>query len=132
VQVYARPIDLSGPLSPLNNVGIEHQWLQTDQYEAGMGPTGGGVPGQQEPPDLPGVPVSTIDHSGQSQNPNAHKISIPFEVDDYCVSQMIKPGQSLGRFIPGLNDCHAFVSHVLQACRKNKPVISPFIPWKPR
>ncbi|HKU19316.1 MAG TPA: RHS repeat-associated core domain-containing protein [Candidatus Saccharimonadales bacterium] len=119
---YARPTNITGDYSWVNDLGITHQWLQTDIYEAGMGPMGGGVPGQGEPPDAPGTPVGTVDHTGQSNQPGSYSIPLPYDVDEDCVNDMIKPGRDLGRFIPGVNDCHTFVQQVLQHCRKRKIV----------
>jgi RHS repeat-associated protein len=119
---YARPTQITGDYSWVNSLGITHQWIKTDTYEAGMGPMGGDVPGQNEPPDAPGTPVGTIDHSGQFKEPGSRAIPLPFDVDEDCVNGMIKPGQDLGRFLPGINDCHTFVQQVLQHCRKHKIV----------
>lgn len=119
---YARPTHITGDYSWVNGVGITHQWIKTDTYEAGMGPTGGGVPGQDEPPDAPGVPVETVDHTGQSNQPGSYSIPLPYDVDEDCVNNMIKPGRDLGRFLPAINDCHTFVQQVLTHCRKHKSV----------
>ncbi|GLQ93473.1 hypothetical protein GCM10007901_24240 [Dyella acidisoli] len=117
---YARPTHITGDYSWVNDVGITHQWIKTDTYEAGMGPMGGGVPGQDEPPDSPGTPVGTIDHTGQSDQSGSYSIPLPYDVDEDCVNDMIKPGRDLGRFLPAINDCHTFVQQVLQHCRKHK------------
>ena len=121
VSWYGRPTNITGPWAPVNNLGISHQWLKTDTQEAGMGPAGGNVPGQGEPPDAPGSPVATVDHKGQSQQPGAYEYPLPFDVDEQCVNEMIEPGRDLGSFIPGINDCHTFVQQVLTHCRLHKP-----------
>jgi hypothetical protein len=117
---YARPTHITGKYSWVNELGITHQWLKTGKYEAGMGPMGGGVPGQGEPPDAPGTPVGTIDHTGQSSQPGSYSIPLPDDLDEDCVNNMIKPGRDLGSFLPGLNDCHTFVQQVIAHCRKHK------------
>jgi RHS repeat-associated protein len=116
VKEYQRPINLNGPLSPLNGTGIDHHWIKTDKYEAGMGPTGGDVPGQGRA-DFPLAPVSTIDHTGQSESPGATEVPISFPVNEECVNRLIAPGRPLGLFVPGSNDCHTFDARVLDLCR---------------
>ncbi|MBZ5532401.1 MAG: peptidase C39, bacteriocin processing [Acidobacteriia bacterium] len=116
VKEYQRPINLNGPLSPLNWTGIDHRWIKTDKYEAGMGPTGGDVPGQGRA-DFPLAPVSTIDHTGQSKSPDATEVPIPFPVNEECVNALIAPGRPLGLFVPSSNDCHTFDARVLDLCR---------------
>jgi hypothetical protein len=118
VEWYSRPINLSGPLEPLNRIGIEHQWLRTNTHEAGMGPAGGDVPGQGRNADFPGVKVEIVDHTGQASQPNAKKNPLPFDVDEACIDEKLKPGRQLGRFVPGYNDCHTTVSDILNACKK--------------
>ncbi|WP_089725806.1 RHS repeat-associated core domain-containing protein [Candidatus Thiosymbion oneisti] len=114
---HERPVNLDGIASILNYTGAKHHWIKTDMLEAGMGPQGGNVPGQGDNKDLPGVPVETIDHSGQSIEPNARQIPIPYPVDEQCVNNLIRPGRDLGRFIPFFNDCKGFVDDVLDECR---------------
>ena len=119
---YARPTQITGPFSFVNDLGITHQWIRTDTEEAGMGPAGGGVPGQGEPPDAPFTNVGTIDHTGQSNQPGAYSIPLPDDMDESCVNEMINPGRDLGKFIPGVNDCHTFVQQVISHCRLHKPL----------
>lgn len=119
---YARPTQITGPFSFVNDLGITHQWIKTDTEEAGMGPAGGGVPGQGEPPDAPFTNVGTIDHTGQSNQPGAYSIPLPDDMDESCVNEMISPGRDLGKFIPGVNDCHTFVQQVISHCRLHKPL----------
>lgn len=95
-----------------------HEWIMTDTYEAGMGAEGGGVPGGQI--DLPGIPTTTNDHTGQHSQPGA-KCYVMKDVDEDCVNRMIKPGQPTGRWWPW-NNCNTFVSDVLSECStKPKP-----------
>uniref|UniRef100_UPI000B226E99 RHS repeat-associated core domain-containing protein n=1 Tax=Xanthomonas graminis TaxID=3390026 RepID=UPI000B226E99 len=117
VQVWARPINIDGPLSFLNNSGVEHWWIKTDTVEAGMGPDNGGVPGQAAP-DMPFTPTRVVDHAGESQRPGAHRLPIRgLPVDESCVDRKIQLGLKTGPFIPFAHDCHMFVNDVLDQCR---------------
>ena len=120
VVLFGRPVNFNGPAAILNGVGIEHQWIKTDSKESGMGPAAGEIPGQGINKDLPFIPVGTIDHSGQSAQPGSHPIPLPFPVNEQCVDGLINPGQDLGRFIPGINDCHTFTDDTLKRCRMNQ------------
>jgi len=117
VVIVSRPVNFNGVASALNSTGIEHQWVKTDSFEAGMGPTTGEVPGQGNNKDLPLTSVSTIDHTGQSQLPNSNESPVPFPVNEQCINNLIQPGQNLGRFVPLFNDCQTFVEDVLNECR---------------
>ncbi|KAG9575752.1 hypothetical protein KCV01_g17711, partial [Aureobasidium melanogenum] len=116
VYVFSRPTHITGPFSFVNQVGITHHWIKTDKYEAGMGPLGGGVPGQDRPPDAIFSPVGTVDHTGQSTEDGSQLIPLYEDIDEGCVDEMIQPGRPLGRFIPTMNDCHTFVDQVLKHC----------------
>ena len=111
VQVCRRPADLPWPLSE-----TDHYWLRTDRYESGMGPAAGGVPARNSNYDLPGDPVTTNDHSGESKASDAVCQQLD-DVDEQCVNDWIRPGRDLGGFRPD-NNCQTFASTVINACRK--------------
>ena len=115
VSKWGQPADLPFPLNQ-----FDHQWLKTDQYEAGMGGMDGNVPGQEGRSDWPKADTQTVNHSGQSRAPDAHQIEIPFAVDEACVNQLIAPGRQTGPWTP-TNQCQSFVDDVLEACRLSKP-----------
>lgn len=120
VTIYGRPVNLDGPLSVLNDPGIEHWWIKTDTAEAGMGPAGGNVPGQGAP-DLPFTPTTVNDHSGQSTKSDAHVV--PYSgppLNEQCVNKLLKPGSKTGPFVPFVNDCHTFVLDVIEQCHEKK------------
>jgi hypothetical protein len=81
-----------------------------------MGGVNGLVPAQEGRREYFGVPVQTVSHVGESQFQNAKQIAIPFPVDEVCVNEMIRPGQSLGTFTPS-NNCQTFALDVLNRCR---------------
>jgi RHS repeat-associated protein len=114
---WERPVNFDGAASVLNRTGLTHQWLKTDSQESGMGPQTGNVPGQGNNKDAPGAPVGTKDHTGESTQSGAHKVPIPFAVDEACVNELNRPGRNLGKFIPLRNDCQTFADDVLSACR---------------
>ena len=111
---WARPADV-GPSGVVGAV-VDHHWLKTDKYEAGMGPANGQVPAQDGRSDYFGVPVQTVDHTGQSKAENAKQIPIPFPVDEACVNYLIQPGRSLGKFLPK-NNCQTYADYVISRCR---------------
>ncbi len=103
-----RPADIPGSANL-----IDHHWLMTDKYEAGMGGDCP-VPGQGCS-DVPFIPTSTKDHSGQSDQMNASCSLVP-DVDEDCVNARIAPGRPLGPRLPW-NQCQSFASRVLFLCR---------------
>jgi RHS repeat-associated protein len=128
-EVYRRPTQINGPFSPLNALDINHYWIKTDKYEAGMGGPAAQIPGQGAP-DMPFTKVHTKDHSGQSKASNAQQVKLPYEVDEQCVNERIRPGRELGRFVPGMNDCQSFVGGVLDQCRiDNRQTWEQAIDW---
>lgn len=117
VTVWSRPADVPGG-GIASQFGIEHQWIKTDKYESGMGPAFGGVPAQNgRSNDRPGDPVETTDQSGESRQPNARKVPLPWAVNEACINWCIKPGRPLGTW--GLtNQCNTFVDDCLTRCRQ--------------
>jgi hypothetical protein len=73
------------------------------------------VPGQNAPADLPFIPVAVVDHTGESQAPNASCVEIPNEDED-CVGRELRVGKPEGRFVPGVNDCISFAGRTLNKC----------------
>lgn len=61
VEICERPAELPGN----DKLGLPHQWVKTDTGAGGMGPKGGGVPGQGGC-DCPGRPTVVVDHSGET------------------------------------------------------------------
>ena len=95
-----------------------HTMIRTSTKEAGLGPAAGGVPGAGAP-DAIGSPTTINDHSGQYAQPGASYFQVP-DVDEGCVNRLLVIGKPEGPFYPGLNDCHTFVSNMLDACRKDQ------------
>ncbi|MEZ4726002.1 MAG: RHS repeat-associated core domain-containing protein [Caldilineaceae bacterium] len=106
-----RPADLPIP--------VDHHWIKTDTYEAGMGGLNGNVPAQNGNWDWPYSNTQTNDHSGQSTADNASCVEIP-DADEECVNSKIKPSQSTGRF-SSWNNCQSFSKTVLEQCGGNYP-----------
>ena len=110
VLLCKRPADLPFPFNQ-----FDHWWIKTDKYEAGMGARPGEIPGQGNS-DLPYTPTQTVDHTGQSEAPNATCEEKPDE-DEECVDEAIAPGQPTGPWLP-FNQCQTFAAEVLVGCRK--------------
>jgi RHS repeat-associated protein len=105
---------------PLNQ--FDHYWIKTDTFEAGMGGMRGGVPGQNGNSDRPYDPTQTVDHSGQSKASNA-SCEKQRNVDEQCVNDLIRPGQSTGGWNP-YNQCQSFAYSTVNRCRTG-PQIPP-------
>lgn len=127
VKVCSRPVDL--PV--LGRLGIPHKWVKTDTKEAGLGPAGGGVPGEVAPAcdnSCPYIAKTEItNHSGQSSDPNASCETIA-NVDEGCVNRLLEVGQAQGPWAFGFNDCWTFADRVILACRTGLPSIGPSPP----
>jgi len=120
VTLWKRPVDI-GPSGIVGWIpGANHQWIKTDTLEAGMGPwdpnNSGQVPGQDGRKDRPGDPTQTVDHTGQSDAPNAEQIPLPHPVEEECINRCIRPGQDTGAWGPD-NNCWTFVDDCLERCR---------------
>jgi RHS repeat-associated protein len=117
VYLCHRPLNLVGIFSFLNNHPdlATHTWIKTESKEAGLGNANGTVPGQNAPADLPFVPTTVNDHTGESKAPNASCTALPNEDED-CVNEQLRLGTPHGRFFPGVNDCSTFASNVLNKC----------------
>lgn len=92
---------------------VDHHWLKTDRFEAGMGGDCP-VPGQGCS-DFPLVATRTMDHSGQSDQLNATCQQVG-DIEEACVDAQIAPGRSTGRWLPW-NHCQSFASRILVLCR---------------
>ena len=98
---------------PMNQ--FDHYWIKTGKYESGMGPMNGQVPAQQGRSDWPYDPTQTVNHAGQSKEPNA-TCEVQRNVNESCVNSKIKPGQPLGHWTP-FNQCQSFAYGTVNACR---------------
>jgi hypothetical protein len=114
VELWTRPADL------WFNVGnvVPHDWIKVPGLEAGLGPRGGGVPGQEtRSEDM--IPFYTqtevINHAGQSESPEASGRQIQ-GIDEICVRNELELGKSQGRWTP-LNTCLTFARKVIEKCR---------------
>jgi RHS repeat-associated protein len=106
VQVCCRPAEVAGGL-------VDHCWIRTDSVEAGMGPAGGGVPGNQS--DSPYVTQTQVnDHSSERGRPNVSCYSVP-DISETCVDDNLRIGTPLGRWTL-TNQCRSFVGNVLNRC----------------
>ena len=94
----------------------DHYWVKTDTQETGLGRAPGQIPGQNGNSDGFGVPTQWIDHTGQSQEPNAECAVVP-KVDEDCVNALTRQGTEAGFFFPSINDCQTNTSEVLNYCR---------------
>ena len=93
---------------------VDHQWIQTDSVEAGMGGTRGNIPGNQSG-DMPGDPVQVTDHSGRSKEKGSSCEAIP-NINEAKVNDQLRIGRPLGRWYP-TNQCQSFARSVLQNAR---------------
>lgn len=112
VKICKRTADLPGN----SIIGAEHWWLKTPTKEVGMGQADGRVPGHGEsgPPDLE---TRMVDHSKEPKT-NCVRVDQPVDVD--CVNRELEVGRDTGRWVPGLNDCHTVVEHVVDKCAKEE------------
>jgi uncharacterized protein RhaS with RHS repeats len=117
VEICSRPADLPFPLNL-----FDHWWIKTSAFESGMGPMNGQVPAQQGRSDMPGDPVQTVSHVGQSTASNA-QCRVMNNVNENCVNNFIRPGQPLGHWTP-VNQCNNFAWSVISRCRTG-PQIPP-------
>jgi hypothetical protein len=120
IEICERPMDVP-VMRSLGDLGLNHWWFRTPSVEMGLGPAGGGVPGEQSSIDYPGMPTSLNDHTGQYAAPGS--VCTPLEqrfhmtADVACVEEHLKEGQCMGRWLPPANDCHTAVFDILSACR---------------
>ncbi len=117
VQLCKRPANLPGNHSLPRSMQLDHHWLKTGTIERGMGPAGGGVPGHNSSPDLPGSPTTVNDHTGESKGPDAQCETLPEEVDPSCVEKELELGRQTGAWTPD-NQCQTFAADVVTKCNK--------------
>jgi RHS repeat-associated protein len=99
-----------------NFFGVPHKWIMTDSGEAGLGPCGGGVPGEDGgPPDLPFIQTCNNDHEGRWLTEGANCETVP-GVDEACVNSQILQCKRAGRWMPG-NTCWSYAEKTLDRCR---------------
>jgi len=110
VYICSRAADLPFPMNMAS-----HYWIKTDSYEAGMGGMNGGVPAQNGNSDWPYDPTQTVDHTGQSLAPGS-SCQKQRNVDEQCVNNKIRPGQSTGHWTP-YNQCQSFAYSAVTSCR---------------
>lgn len=115
VEVCKRIADI--PLNP----GLEHWWLRTPDFESGMGPAGGGVPGQGGS-DSPYVSQTTInDHTGEGDANGAYCVPAASmnplwtTEDKACLQGEATLGRDTGTWTPW-NQCHSVVEDMLDKC----------------
>ncbi len=112
VWVCSRPTQFNGKWEWVNYTGLSHSWIRTDTVEAGLGPATGNVPGAGAP-DAIGSPTAIVNHAGESSKPGSSCFQT-CDVNVDAVNKQLQIGTPEGPFFPGLNDCHLFVSRVLQ------------------
>jgi len=122
VERCARPADLPGK----ETLGIEHWWLKSPDFEAGMGPANGGVPGHGGK-DSPFVSKTTInDHRGEAHDPKAHcepagQLNQGWAYEDQkCLLEVMRIGRDTGRWRP-TNQCHTVIQEALDKCALPPP-----------
>lgn len=120
VELCKRPAEL-GPLKPF----VDHWWLRGPGFEAGMGPRGGGVPGDKGA-IVPKTSQTTInDHTGRGDLPGSRCVPVEeagqgwANVDASCVKDQMSIGRDTGTWIPTQNDCHTVVEQVMDSCSHN-------------
>jgi hypothetical protein len=98
-------------------VGLKHVWLKTGTKEAGLGPAGGGIPGDDGQIDIPYVADTIItDHTGRSNKPGVTCTKLPDDIDEDCVNKKLIIGQPQGKWT-GFNQCWNFVEKIILECR---------------
>ena len=96
-------------------IGLRHTWLKTDSKEAGLGPAGGGIPGDNGQVDSPYIADTKItDHTGRSEKEGVSCMPLPNLPED-CVNQKLQVGKEMGKFGMG-NTCHALVEKIIEEC----------------
>ncbi len=99
------------------SLGVDHCWIKTDTVTAGMGNDAQKCtrPGH-DAFDYPGSRVYVSEHACDTPD----KCDDRTDVDEACVNRELAIGRSLGRFVPGVNDCNSFAAEVFAKCSKTK------------
>jgi RHS repeat-associated protein len=116
---------------------VDHCWLKTDTYEAGMGNEGGNVPGNRS--DCPFTKTQVVSHRGQSDQSGANCTDLP-NTDEACVNKFIGVdpnglGRPTGRISPW-NNCQTWADSVARECtplkcpQKTTMEIPPPVSWQ--
>jgi hypothetical protein len=121
VDICAREADIPG--KDIHH--LQHWWLKTPDFEAGMGPLNAGIPGHGGS-DWPFARTSINDHTGESQLPGA--ICVPAESidlnwayeDRQCLMDIMQIGRDSGRWTPN-NQCHSVIEEALDKCQLPNP-----------
>jgi RHS repeat-associated protein len=102
----------------------EHWWLRTAEWERGMGPANGAVPGHGGS-DSPYVSQTSInDHKGEGNGPGAYCQPVGdiddrwSQVDRECLNREMALGRDTGTWTL-YNQCHTAVSDALEACSRS-------------
>ena len=116
--ICKRKTRFNPPMSWINELA-NHNWIKTDELEAGMGVRPGEIPGDPGNADSPySTRTTIIPHDGQSLEPNAICL-IQNNVDEQCVNRILRElsGADTGPFAPFYNDCESLAYSIIQQCR---------------
>jgi RHS repeat-associated protein len=114
VEVCCRGTQICSPIDTANNcLGAKHCWTRTETIEVGMGPGGGGVPGNNY--DCPSIGTTLNDHTGEGEKPGASCTTIP-GCDEECINGSLSLGTPTGLWAPPFNDCNSVMADILKKC----------------
>jgi hypothetical protein len=89
---------------------LNHYWLKTNGKEAGLGPLGGGIPGQNS--DSPYITQTSInDHTGQADLAES-TCEIVRGVEPEAINKLLEIGKPMGRWT-ATNNCFTLVNQVI-------------------
>ena len=107
------------------NPGFTHHWIVTGAGSGGMGPCGGGIPGQGGGSDSPYVTQTcNNDHSGDSPSAPGVICELIEDVDEQCVNEAVLKCAELGTWSLW-NQCQTYAADVLKKCTKHENTCSP-------
>lgn len=116
---------------PGNVIGLKHQWIRTDEKDAGLGQAGGGVPGEGEYRIRDNSPYITetevTDHHDRGDKEGSTCLPLP-DVDEECVNREMVIGEKRGKWSL-FNQCQTYVRQIIRMCRKS-PIFD-FNPGRP-
>jgi RHS repeat-associated protein len=127
IKVCFRVAQVPGGATAAYYFDVYHSWIKAENFETGLGPAGGGVPGS--PSGYSEIfPLTTMnDHTGQAAAFDSKCVDA--EVDKRCIEKMFKIGTEYGRWFPGYNDCNTVTKNAIDACGGSwKRVLQEF--WK--
>ncbi len=114
VKVCFRNAQIPGGAAGAFFINTYHSWIKASDFETGLGPAGGGVPGS------PGTlaeayPETTMnDHTGQAAA--ADSICIDVEVNKACITAKFRQGTPYGPWQPLKNDCNTVTRDAINEC----------------